>query len=486
MTSLTKKVTHGAAWMVLLRLSVRFIGLISTLILVRLLDPSDFGIVAMAMSIVAAIELMTAFGFDIVLIQDQSAGPDEYNTAWTLNVALGVGSAILLVLVSHPASNFYAEPKLAHVFQVIALASLLQGFENIGLVDFRKHFNFSKEFNYRLIIKLFGFCVTVSLAYVLRTYWALVIGTVSSRIVAVALSYRMHPYRPRLTLTSLKKIFGFSKWLFINNLMYFLRFRSPDFIVGKIAGSSGLGLFTISFEISNLPTTELIAPINRALLPGFSKIADDLENSRRAFVKVASVLALISLPAGFGIAAIAELLVPILLGNKWLETIPLIKVLAIFGSVIAVQSPIGTVLLALGKPRLVSTLAAVNAVILVPTTILLTIRSGVNGTAFALLIASAIFLPVYYGVASRHLGLNLRDIGSIFVRPVTGTLLMYFVVSTYFGDISPSVVNMLLAASAGVLVFVLSVTLLWFASSRPANSAETYIFNIISPLILRK
>lgn len=469
--------------MVFLRLSVRLIGLISTLILVRLLTPSDFGIVAMAMSIVAAIEMMKAFGFDVVLIQDQKAGPDEYNTAWTLNVALGVGSAILLVVLSFPAAMFYEEPRLEHVFYVIALASLLQGFENIGLVDFRKHLDFDKEFIYQLLIKLFSFCVTVTLAYMLRTYWALVIGTVSSRAAAVFLSYIMHPYRPRLTLASLRKIFGFSKWLFMNNLLYFLRFRSPDFIVGKISGSSGLGLFTISYEISNLPTTELIAPINRALLPGFSKISDDQENSRRAFVKAASVLALISLPAGFGIASIAELLVPVLLGEKWNATIPLIKVLAIFGSLVAVQSPIGTVLLALGNPRLVSTLAAANAVILIPTTILLSIRDGLAGTAFALLLVSLTFLPVYYGVAARQLGLSIRDISKIFARPTIATLIMYFIVSTYVGTIPPSLINMLLAALAGAVIFSLSMGFLWYASSRPEDSAEAYVISVVSPLI---
>ena len=70
-------------------------------------------------------------------------------------------------------------------------------------------------------------------------------------------------------------IFNYSKWLFINNLLVYLRLRSPDFIVGKIVGVTGLGLYSVSYEISQLPTTELVAPMNRVLLPGFAKISNE-------------------------------------------------------------------------------------------------------------------------------------------------------------------------------------------------------------------
>ena len=104
--TLASRIAFGAAWMVFLRFSVRIIGLVSTLILVRLLVPADFGIVAMATSIFAIIELLTAFSFDVALIQKQDVGPDEYNAAWTLNVLLGAAAGGVLVLVAYPAAGF--------------------------------------------------------------------------------------------------------------------------------------------------------------------------------------------------------------------------------------------------------------------------------------------------------------------------------------------------------------------------------------------
>ena len=174
--------------MVALRMSIRLIGLVSTLILVRLLVPADFGIVAMAMSIVAAVELLTAFGFEVALIQNQQADRDDYNTAWTMNVMLGIGASALLLTLAKPAASYYGEPDLFRVFLVLSAASLLQGLQNIGLVEFRKELQFDKEFAFHMSLKVVGFIITISLAFWLRTYWALIIGIVTSRAFGTALS----------------------------------------------------------------------------------------------------------------------------------------------------------------------------------------------------------------------------------------------------------------------------------------------------------
>ena len=107
MGELTDKVTRGVAWMVLMRFSIRGLGLISTLVLVRLLIPADFGIVAMAMVVVAGIELFSAFGFDVALIHNQHANRNDYDTAWTISAIMGLLSAIAIpcLLIQSPNST---------------------------------------------------------------------------------------------------------------------------------------------------------------------------------------------------------------------------------------------------------------------------------------------------------------------------------------------------------------------------------------------
>jgi len=133
-----RQIATGAAWMMGFKLFDKSIGLVSTLVLARVLTPADFGLVAMATAVVALLGLMGAFGFDTALIQRQDADRTHYDTAWTFNVLFGVAVALLLLVVAVPAANFYREPRLELMLPALAIGSLVGGFENISTVAFRK------------------------------------------------------------------------------------------------------------------------------------------------------------------------------------------------------------------------------------------------------------------------------------------------------------------------------------------------------------
>ena len=347
MHSINRKMAKGASWMVLMRFAERGLGLISTIILARLLLPADFGLIAMAMSIIAILELLSEFGFDWALIQNQSAERRHYDTAWTFNLLFGLSVASLLVLIAQLAAQFYNESRLEIVIYALALGTVIRGIENIGVVDFRKHMEFNREFYFLFGKKLITFCVTVPAAFMLRNYWALVIGSLVGRLAGVALSYLMHAYRPRLSLAARHELFHFSKWLFINNILTFARIRSADFVIGRITGTQSLGLFSVAYELANLPTSELIAPINRAVFSGYAKMSGELAVLSRGFLNVMSVIALFALPAGAGVAATADLIVGVFLGENWLAAVPLIQLLAVFGIMSAMQTNTAYVYLSL-------------------------------------------------------------------------------------------------------------------------------------------
>src|SRR6185503_18986206 len=108
------------------------------------------------------------------------------------------------------------------------------------------------------------------------------------------------------------------KWLLFNNISNLGRDRSADFIVGRIAGSQALGLYNIALEIVTMPTTELVAPVNRAAYPAYARLANDLGQLRYTYLQVVSMVALLALPAAVGLGLTAKLFVPILLGPRWL------------------------------------------------------------------------------------------------------------------------------------------------------------------------
>jgi O-antigen/teichoic acid export membrane protein len=485
-SSVGRSIAHGAIWMVALNILASAIGVLSTVILARLLLPADFGLIAMAMSFVAILELLWSFAFDAALIQNQHADRATYDTAWTMNVGLGVTVAAGLLLIAYPAAAFYDEPRLVPLISCLALGSVFQGFENIGVVAFRKELRFRSEFLYQVARKLAGFAVTIPLAFLLRDFWALAIGIVAGRIMTCALSYIAHVYRPRFSVAARSSLLQFSKWLFGNNLLYVLSMRSQDFVIGKIAGPAALGLYTLSYEIAMLPATNLVQPINRAVFPGFAKLSDDRPALQSGYLQVLGMIGLIAAPAGLGIAAISEWLVPLALGSRWLDAIPVVKILAIYGVLAALSSAFGPAFMALGRPQVLAKLSLVNLMLFIPAVVTGARHAGVLGAAWGCLTVVSIMLPLSHTLAAHALGISVLRAVSAMWRPVTAAVAMYFAVSSVVrgvafseSGIAAQITWLAGCVALGVLVYLAALSALWMLARRP-DGAERSALRLLS------
>lgn len=484
------RMARGAVWMVLFKLVERGLGLISTLILARLLAPGDFGVVAMAVSFIAMAELLSAFSFDVVLIQSRDASPDHYNSAWTCNVLLGLTIALAMSMLALPITQFYRKPELFWVILALAIVPLLTGLENIGVVAFRKELDFKREFKYQVTRKFMGFIVVVPLAFVLRNYWALVIGIVFSRAAGTVISYLMHPFRPWPTLSKARELFTFSRWLLMNNFVSFLKERSSDFFIGRSSGAAALGTYNLAYELSNLPSTEISAPINRALVPGFAKIhaVDQLEE---AYVNAVGLLALVALPAAASMFALAPYVVITLLGAKWVAAIPLMEVLAFNGALLLFHSSMCSVLFARGHPASVTLSNGIYAVIVITLLALYMLFGqslGLVGAAYAALGTSVLCTPLYLWQMKRNLHVSPMLFFRAVRRPVLGVLVMSLIVRTVVPEHSlamPALVTVAWLLGGGLMAltsYAATVYLTWTLAGRP-DGAERHAFVFISELV---
>jgi len=478
----------GSIWMLLFIATERSLGLISTIILARLLLPEDFGLMAMATSLVFILELFANLNMDTVLIREARAERRHYDTAWTFNVLMATTIGLLLAGLARPTAAFYDEPALEQVMYVLALAAFVQGFQNIGVVAFRKEMEFRKEFRFLTGKKLAGFLTTIPLAFLWGNYWALVAGIVALRIAGVLLSYYAHPYRPRLCLAARHELFHFSKWLVINNVSNFGRDRSSDFVIGRLVGSQALGLYNIAYEIATLPMTELVAPVNRAVFPAYAKLLNDPAELRRRYLQVVSMVALVALPAALGISLTAKLFVPIMLGPNWLDAIPLIQVLAIGGGIGALQSSSWAVFLALGHMRTVAYLGIFSLVVMVPWLLVLTAWLGVIGAAWAFLSMIVALMFVTYTLLLRALGLSSLALLKTFWRPLVGIVVMAVAVQrlsadwTVAAELADQALRLTGAVGLGATTYAGVVLLLWLLAGRP-EGAERIVLDHLWPMI---
>lgn len=469
------EIAAGAAWMVAFKLTERSLGFVSTLVLVRVLLPADFGIIAMAMSLIGVLELLKTLSLDLALIQRREVDRVHLDTAWTLNLLIGLVVAVIMLLLAQPAAAYFSEPRLAGVIYGLTAGWFIQSFENIGPVAFRRDLDFRTEYRFLVAKKLAAVVITVPLAFWLRTYWALVIGMVASKALSVAISYLMHTYRPRLSLAATADLLGFSSWLVLNNAIYFFNDRVTDFVIGRMAGAPALGLYNISYEIANMPTTEIMAPINRVMMPGYAKMQRDDGDFRRTYLDTVGVMTLFSFPAGVGIAAVAAPLVALLLGPRWLAATPIIQVLGIYGSVVSMGSNTASAMITLGRQRTMTLLASTRLALLVPAVIWATGSHGVLGTALAVLAVTLVMSPVNFLVQVPMLGIRLRDFISHIWRPIVASIVMYFAVSASLQalrslHVTSSLAGLAVGLGAGLAAYVATVALAWHWRGRPEGA----------------
>ncbi|MBZ9611729.1 lipopolysaccharide biosynthesis protein [Rheinheimera maricola] len=476
------KIYSGSVFMLITRLSIKFIGIISTIFLARLLTPEDFGIVAITVAIYAFIELFGALAFGTALIQQKTSTSDDYNSAWTFNVLFGVIAAISLALIAPLVADFYQDQRLQQVLYVMAFVSLLSGFHNISVINFQRNLNFRKELQLQLVPKIISFVITLSLAFVLRNYWALVLGVLSNKLVVVVYSYIMHPYRPKICFKSFNKLFKFSRWLLLNNVVDFINDRVSQLIVGKALSPSSLGFLSLSQEIGQLPTSHMAIPINVATFPVYSKFQDNLVELKKAYLNTVALTASLTIPASIGIAMVAPLLVGVLLGDQWLSMIPLLQLLALANMFFSITSNNSYIYLATGKPQISFVINFFRLAVFFSLFIPLLEYNGLIGIGQARLGSTLLMVLIVQAAVIRFLTLPILPLLSAFIRPVSAGLLMALAVWTVQLTITLPlpILQLLLETLTGVVSYGLVTLVIWHLQGYP----EGFEHNIFSRLRL--
>jgi lipopolysaccharide exporter len=501
--SIAEKMAKGAGWMVFLRFMVRGTGIISTLILARLLLPDDFGLISLAMSLSEGIEALGALGLQLALIRQPTISRPLYDTAFTITLIRNLLSAAVLAALAPLSADFFNDGRLPVILYVIALVTALQGLENIGIVSFRKEMRFEKEVLIFIVPKLVAFVVTLTLAYILRDYRALLAGIVCQRLARVGLSYIMDSYRPRLSLAAWRELLKFSNWIWLNSIAYFIRERSDAFVLGRLLGPASIGIFRVGAEIASLPSTELVQPISRALFSGFALAENAGAATRQIFVQSLGLVLAIILPVALGLSLCAEPLVLIALGPKWVQTIPIIQIIAGF-SVLTVFGELGAMaLIAVGKPAASTAMVVIGAAVRLPLIIAGTYYGGLNGLAWAIALSTALDFIVCLTLTVRILEVRFAAFWTQSWRTLAASAIMAaavpFVLAAAPEIVRPFAVwlesllswhehatttfvtslgTLLAAVLTGALVYAAALLGLWRLAGRPPGPETTILAEI--------
>ncbi len=472
-------------------MATRLLGLLNTLILTRLLMPADFGLVALGGSFVASLDAMSALGVEDVLVRERTFDRKLYDTGFTLNLIRSVLTGTILAASALPIAGFFREPRLAEVLLALALGTVATGLTNIGTVDFRRSLSFDREFRLLVVPRVAGVLTTVLVALATRSYWALIAGILTGRSLAVMLSYTMHPYRPRLTLRAWRHLAGFSVWTWALSIAALVRDRGDGFLIGWSLDATQVGIYSIGTEIADLPTTELVSPLGRACFSGFAAARHSGEDLGQTYLRVVAAVALLAFPIAVGISLLADPMVRLAFGPKWLEAILVIQVTAMFCATTVFGQISGALFGAHAMLRSLFAITASGMLLRVALLFLLVPRVGIMGAVFAAGIPMLWEYAIYVAVTLRRFDLRFRDMGRRIWRPLVGTMVM---AAWLYGlglgwaptsGTTASLVRVIFAAAAlGAGIYVATIAALWSAAGSPAG-AETDVLLLASRLFNR-
>jgi PST family polysaccharide transporter len=402
--SLTARVARGAGWIVAGRGVMGLLGFLNTVIVARLLLPDDFGVVAIGLGAMQILTNVSDIGVSQAVIKFRDAGRDDLDTLFTLSMIRGLIIAAALVGLAHPAAAFYGEGRVFWVFCGAALYPLFTGLINPKFFEFERDLDYSKEFIATVIFKLAGVIVSIAVAVIYRSYWAMILGLAANGFVQMLLSYIMRPYRPRLTLVSFKKVFGFSGWLAGVGIMSALSNKLDPLIIARAMGATGAGHYFMGMQLAELPTRELAFPASRAIYPGLSELQGDPLRARDAYLKGVEALAAFAMPAAIGFALIARDLIPFLLGDDWADAVPVVEIVT---PVMGAQMPFLATqfyAMALGATRLVFFRELAFFLIRTPVFIAATLAHGLKGAAAAVAACGVLFIALNLTLYARVAG----------------------------------------------------------------------------------
>lgn len=392
----TREVLKGFTWIWALRLATRGFSFLRIAIVARLLTPGLFGLYGIAALVLSFVEVFTESGINIFIIQEKEKLKKIVSTAWVVSIVRGIIIFLIILLSAPIVSSFFNVPSVYSLILLISFVPLIRGFINPAIIKFQKDLEFRKEFFFRGFIFVLESISSVFFVFILLDPSGIIYGLIIGAIVEVIISFLFVSPVPSFEIDKmmLVKIFSRGKWLTAGGIFNYLYHNADDAVVGRVLGISSLGIYDMAYRISMLPITEVGQTVSKVIFPVYTKISEDKIRLKRAFFRTMGGISIFILPIGAIFFVFAEPLVLLILGEKWINAVPVFKILVIFGVIRTYLNPIFSVFLSLKKQEYNTTVSFVSFAVMILTIMPLINMFGITGAAFAVVLGSLISMPL--------------------------------------------------------------------------------------------
>ncbi|HTT25189.1 MAG TPA: lipopolysaccharide biosynthesis protein [Candidatus Sulfotelmatobacter sp.] len=379
------------------------------LVVVRLLNPSDFGIVGMSMVLYSYLRFLGGFGITPTVIRHRGYSEDTLAQLNTMGGVFGTGSFLLACLFAWPAAVFFKSPHMAPVAIVTCLALIPLGLRSVpeGLMNTDMRFKSLSVLD--ALRDVVSAVVTIVLAWFGFHYWALVLGNLLSEIARCAIILRIRPYRfawPRMATVRGPLIFGGR--VLISGFAWSTYNTLDNVTAGRVLGQSALGLYGMAWTIANTPLEKVVSLVTTLIPAYLSRVQTDIAALRRYVRSITEAIALATFPTTIGIALVAGEAIPLVMGVKWSGMVAPLQVLCVYGAVRSIVALLPKVLTAVGNARFVMC-AELAGLFLMPVAFWIGSHWGITGIAYGWVFAYPVIAIAEFWKTVRTIEMRVSD-----------------------------------------------------------------------------
>lgn len=386
---LTRRAGRAFAWQGVQHLGARLVYLARIPILARLLAPEDFGLLAISIIAVEVVLHLTNFGFVPALVQRGDAEPRHYDAAWTAGLLRSSAVAVAVAAGAPWIAAVFDQPEAEGPIRLLALRPVLQASASIGVARLTRDLDFRGLAALSLTEAFVGALVSIALATSLGV-WALVAGALAGPLAQTILSYRVAPHRPRLQLDrdATASLLRFGRWVYGVGLVALLGRTVLHGAISRQLGAAELGVYFLAGKLAFLPSEVAAELVGVVVFPLVARMQGTPAEAARLFRRLLRALLALLVPALALVVVLAPSLVDEVLGARWEGSAPVVRILALACGAGLLADAAAPVLKGMGRPDRVLALELVQTSILVVLVLLLPMRFGLPGAAFAWVPAS--------------------------------------------------------------------------------------------------
>lgn len=379
---MNSSVAAATKWSAVTEIAAKLVTPITSMVLARLLTPEAFGVVTTLTMIISFAEIFTDAGFQKYLVQHEFT--DDTDREQSTNVAFWSNFIVSLVIwgviavFADPLATLVGNPGLGHVLTIACVSIPLAAFSSIQMALYRRDLDFKTLFKVRIVSIMVPLAITMPLALWLRSYWALVIGTIAQNMVNAVLLTVFSKWKPNLyySFCKLYEMLSFTVWSLVEAISIWLTVYLDVFIVGTMLSQHYLGLYKTSTAFVGAITSVITSATTPVLFSSLSRLQNDEAEFKELFFKFQKLVGLLVIPIGVGIFCYSDLLTDLLLGSQWAEASGFIGLWGLTSSVTIILSHYSSeVYRAKGRPKLSVLAQWLHIIVLLPT-VLVTVQYG--------------------------------------------------------------------------------------------------------------